>query len=89
MSEPIKVGDLVIVVHPSGCCGGNNDIGTVFSVLAIQINGGGNCEYCREMHGQKLCYACCGTFWWPLRRLKRIPPLSELEGEKRDEEITA
>jgi hypothetical protein len=30
-----------------------------------------------------------GEGWNPIQWLRRIPPLSELEGEKRDEEITA
>ena len=37
MSEPIKAGDLVMVVKPSPCCGGTRAIGDVFIVAKLQF----------------------------------------------------
>lgn len=84
MSEPISVGDLVVIVR--SCCG--RLVGRIFIVGEIEFQRT-RCHKCGwsggEMHGS------LNQNWWgvPLSWLRRIPPLSELEGEKRDEEITA
>ena len=91
MSEPIKVGDLVVQVR--ACCENEANrtqtCGIPFIVTAITANIGG-CWKCR-FGGKSLLYASGAPkvrliyVGW----LKRIPPLSELEGEKRDAEISA
>ena len=87
--KPISVGDMVQVVRPSTCVGGNDGIGHVFPVLSLRPAGEKRlCAYCRQQH-QSPASAEDVDHWWPLTRLKRIPPLDELESEKRDEEITA
>lgn len=90
MSEPIKVGDLVVVVKPSACHGGVRDIGHTFVASEVyRAPEMSRCDYCKVHHGPSELVAWDGAFEWPLRRLKRIPPFPELKDEKRDEEITA
>lgn len=82
----IKVGDLVQVVRGHPC-----DLGNVGVVLDIHTWPLWSCPKCGKYEsgpfvGATLHFPFSGA---PLSWLKRIPPLSELEGEKRDEEITA
>lgn len=86
MSEPIKAGDLVVVVKPRLCCGDTSGLGRVFVVY--DVHQGSYCQSCRTRYegmvaGIGLFVSC------ELTRLKRIDPLPESENEKRDEEITA
>ena len=96
MSEPIKVGDLVVVVRPSICPEAKrHHLGHVFTVArlgeAAMLTPYPWCIHCGRAHD------VIGLFAWDdllggafsLLRLKRIPPLSELEGEKREEELHA
>ena len=94
MSEPIKVGDLVVVVRygvscPRGCNKGTDTLGRIFSVRSVE-------------YMPLLCVGCDAPKGWAtaavaesgeqvyrVERLKRIPPLSELDDVKQDEEITA
>ncbi len=88
MSEPIKVGDLVIVIHI--CCDGvNTPLGKITTIAEIRHN-----VTCCDKCGQRNDTTHAASIQnfqngLPLSWLKRIPPLAELEGEKRDEEITA
>jgi len=88
MSEQIKVGDLVIVIH--SCCGVHlGKIRRVEALVAVPIAG---CDYCDYVHASYTDAEFVGTVFptaWPTSWLKRIPPLSELEGVKTEEEITA
>ena len=93
MSEPIKVGDLVVVVH--SCCSDTREgLGQVFRVSNVRM--------CKP-HGI-LCRKCGYTghemmaepeeetkvlSHAPFSWLKRIPPLGELDDVRQDEEITA
>ena len=93
MSEPIKVGDLVVVVLPNGCrnCP-DTSTGTVTTVREFRRYPGGSfCTRCDSSITDYLYEAafCENGKQYGLHRLKRIPPLSELESEKRDERITA
>ena len=89
MSEPIKVGDLVVVtgVHckPSLIYGRFLTVNCLFhsNWLCVDCLKASLPEPCANFAEISGYYAC------PVCFLKRIPPLSELEGEKRDEEITA
>lgn len=85
--KPISVGDLVMLVK--GCCQDAEKhlgwVGTVEGVLQTH-------SYCHC--GDSFAGLCAivtiekrGDL--PLRWLKRIPPLEELDEVKRDEEITA
>ena len=84
---PIRPGDLVMVVKPTPCCGGARRVGKLFVAGKIR-NIYGICPQCGVSEYRLSTYNERGR-WDVLTRLKRIPPLSELEGEKRDEEITA
>lgn len=83
---PISVGDLVYVARPCKTCGNAEYIGHIFRVPEICL-----CEGDKD---------CCGddTPEWcaidpaddkglPLDELRRIPPLTELEGIKSEEDI--
>ena len=82
----IKVGDLVMVVKPTTCCGYAGAIGSVHVVTG--------------MHHAYVCRACDATVITPvalidgqfeareLTRLKRIPPLEELERDQLVKELT-
>lgn len=90
MSEPIKVGDLVCVVRDK-CCG--RRLGLTFVVGEIWDGGKrkGSCFYCGFKPREAI--ACSDnspdSLGAPLSWLKRIPPLSELESEKREEKEPA
>lgn len=90
MSEPIKDGDMVVVVRWP-CCAG--DIGYVFRVAEIITRTDvAICSFCRSRKGNTgmpiKARSESGALF-PLQWLKRIPPLSELDDIKKDEEITA
>jgi hypothetical protein len=98
MSEPIKVGDLVMIVRGHDCLLRKRGF-EPFVVLALipQRAGGWKCGQCGERDlGKNDAYGARAG--WnkvsddssvPVSWLKRIPPLEELDDVKRDEEITA
>ena len=77
MSEQISVGDLVVVVRGTACCKYNNAIGSVFTVSKLSVSGS-KCPKCGYISAPRIC---AETPDWvvSLSRLKRIPPLAELE----------
>ena len=86
MSEPIKVGDLVMVVRV--CCSEYaGKLGTIHTVLKIHSSES-QCNKCKTLStGTHLIAAehqhkGAHISWW-----KRIPPLSKLEGEQSQESI--
>jgi len=88
--ENIQVGDLVIVVKPTPCCGYFGDVGKIFTVLDIEGPKGtySECWQCGKVVDE--CDAQeKDDYWHDLKTLKRIPPLSELESIKVNEEIPA
>lgn len=89
MSEQIKVGDLVVVVRNTHCCGRGKSLGKIFRVHHFEPFLG-TCGDCGA-RGDGRQLACMGASWfgYDVRRLKRIPPMNELDGVKNDEEITA
>ena len=82
--RPIQVGDLVVVAH--ACCKGSERLlGLVFKANP-PAHRPFECSDCGRLHPaphftdeQGLHYAS-----W---RLKRIPPLSELEGQRTEEKL--
>ena len=91
MSEPISVGDLVIVVHPSRCSGRNHNLGLIFTVIGVKRGGEipGKCFFCGGDHPEDdfAPFAEAPDGWFPFSRLRRIPPLTELdEAERKIEE---
>jgi len=97
MSEPIGVGDLVMVVRGHSCV--MERLGGVpyrVKHIAPQRNGGWHCSRCgtwdiapEELVGAGFEGVHVAGNGIPLGWLKKIPPLSELDDVKRDVEITA
>lgn len=78
MSEPIKVGDLVVVVKPGPCCGTARTLGHVFCVAEIRVASGACCE-CGKVYDHEAVAVYPDGSGEPLSRLKRIDPLPESE----------
>lgn len=89
MSEPIKVGDLVMVLR--GCCVNRDTFIGEIRRVDDRFTSGGRCFQCGADYsgepGAVLDGIDVTTFH--VSWLKRIPPLSELESEKTKEELTA
>src|SRR5687767_2973315 len=83
----IAVGDLAEVVRPAYCrtADAAHGLGHIFRVGAFDIARRHYCGYCGGRHdgSRPVAKDSTGTFvreaWWDLRRLRRIPPLDELE----------
>ena len=83
MSRPIAVGDLVQVVYPSPCCGSLKGMGITFKFAGFGVRQW--CRFCGKGDFEAaLGYSNGGV---KFVRLKRIPPLSELEGERTEESL--
>ena len=86
-NKQIKVGDLVQVARWP-CCG--TWVGYTGKVTALKIDSR-CCKICRTDMGEDATYAYvdCGFNGGlvVLGRLKRIPPLSELEGQRTEETL--
>lgn len=90
MSErPIQVGDLVVVVAapPCGC---DESIGRVYRVGALVMDTS-HCSVCglvmlRGLLVEDADYPRFGAYPW---RVRRIPPLDELESKRTEEELHA
>jgi hypothetical protein len=88
VSEPIKVGDLVVVVK--ACCDmmvKHKNFGRVFTVTGFNT-GRLKCHHC-AFRVPNATWAEFGLYEAYLPWLKRIPPLSELDDVKNTEELTA
>jgi len=81
----IKVGDLVQVVRPAPCCGSTESIGKIFRVTGLASGDG--CYYCQN--SSKTYQLALGGWKHGTKivRLKRIPPLSDLEGAVTQEKL--
>ena len=90
MSERIAVGDLVQVVRWP-CCGRYlGEIHGVFGFGTLDATYACNgCNAKRDVSPAARIGDAKSSGLVPLEWLKRIPPLSELEGEKNKEELTA
>lgn len=91
--KPISVGDLVMMVRGHECvlarAGGRP---FVVTALVHPWGGGWHCGICHKDSAGPNEIGAAGLGRGdgiPISWLKRIPPLDELESEKRDEEITA
>ena len=84
--RPIQVGDLVQVVRPTRCCGGTKTIGWTYLVMSFNSMDSYKCEACGAITRSPV--ADRGYGWGcTVDRLKRIPPLSELEGQRTQEDL--
>lgn len=91
MSDPIKVGDLVMVVHVTHSCSvvGLGIIGTVTKILPAQWFRCGRCGKSSQDYGAAAELDCKPGHYAPLHWLRRIDPLSELESTEHKEETPA
>ena len=91
MSEPIKAGDLVVVVRDNGCPCPIPDriMGKVYTVASIEPERLLGCGCGRPTRRWTSAFIVNGEKRHEIGtyRLKRIPPLSELEGERTQEDI--
>jgi hypothetical protein len=88
MSGPIKPGDLVVVVGVH-CEGSSKDwLGLVRTVASLRPVRTRTCHYCKAPVSDAALADFVEGQHLPVSLLKRIPPLSDLEGEKRDEKLT-
>lgn len=83
--RPIAVGDLVVIVRPREC-GCTTAIGRVFRVSGL-ITDFHHCKNCGHKTWPRKYLLATGfeDHGYSLNRLKRIPPLDELESAKTDE----
>lgn len=86
MDKPISVGDLAMVVKPTLCCENPAHVGRIFKVHRIDL-GPGCCLYCQSTVPSE--YAAPNGAWYARVRLKRIPPLEELQTWRQTDETTA
>lgn len=88
MTDRIAVGDLVQVVWPVPKCGCTHEMGIVFRVRTIRAVSSMRCMRCNNIYvGEARGATGYGSYEFDLRRLKRIPPLEELEGERTEENL--
>lgn len=76
MSEDIKPGDLVMVVKPMACCGNPSALGMTFHILSI-VKMDCWCIHCGD--NRNIVRAESPLGFGDVSRLKKIPPLTELE----------
>ena len=82
--RPIAVGDLVVFVR--SCCIGFRNGASIFRVAEIITLQGAICEFCnRRLPSESYASISVGDFGAPFSWLKRIPPLSDLEGVRTEE----
>lgn len=77
----ISPGDLVIVVKPSSCCGDTGELGKIF-VAGDTLIADGVCGKCwTQLFTQRYVSVSdsSGTLWIDECRLRRIPPMSQLQ----------
>src|SRR5690348_13823936 len=84
MDKPISVGDLVQVVRTPKC-GCTTTLGLIFRVASFTHEEWTACGTCRAEGGSKVLADSSinspngGTYGFETHRLKRIPPLEELD----------
>ena len=91
--ETIREGDLVVIVKPVQCCGSQDNLGQIFTVQRIFMSKQNRCRACGGISARNVLVAVQQETMPPLARslyrLRRIPPLSELETTNTDSEVTA
>jgi len=87
MIDQIATGDLVVVVKPPRCCVNLSSIGRVFKVQGVNSEPS-QCIFCGFVSSVQVAVKESGIVC-EISRLKKIPPLSELETIEIKEEIPA
>lgn len=82
----VKIGDLVMVIKPTPCCGSTRSLGMVFKVESMELLEGAKCSVCGGILEKRYEYAGDGTVAENGRpkvcqsyRLKVIPGIEELD----------
>lgn len=83
--RPIQVWDLVQVVRGMPCCGYQTGAEGMCFVVSGIVPVEDHCAYCGTIMLPFGAERCPGRFPISIERLRRIPPLSELEDNKIDE----
>lgn len=86
-NKPISVGDMVMTIKLKPCCG-NGQLGVVFIVQEIREYKACLCLHCRAVNKDTYALDEFGASY-RLSRLKRIPPLTELDSIKKEESVPA
>lgn len=86
MDKPISVGDLVQVVRVAPCCGRDDFMGHTFIVSGLGTSLVG-CAKCLDGAGLPTAEGSPTGRPTFLARLKRFPPLGELEGQRSEDEM--
>lgn len=86
MDKPISVGDLVQVIKPRPCCGLPDTLGRILTVTRVAKKFL-RCTSCGERRPNVNAFLLSDNLSYEALRLKRIPPLSELESEKNDSKL--
>lgn len=83
----ISVNDLVMVVRPTSCCGTSKGIGLVFTVKKIETKEFTLCAYCDKVIDSYVGVWGAGNTPYRIERLKRIPPIGELDKIENEEPV--
>lgn len=87
--KPISVGDLVMVVRASSCCGHTQGMGLAFCVEYLQ-GGPNTCHACGDHQQHSMDAWFSGAkISFPVYRLKRIDPDALKDDIPTREELTA
>jgi hypothetical protein len=84
--KPISVGDLCVVFR--GCCDSVRCLGQIF-VFGEARRKSTKCPSCGQVNDEDHAGVANFRAGVPMRWVKRIPPLDELEGVDSREELTA
>ena len=91
--KPIQVGDLAMIVRPTRCSCHQQALGRIIKVVAIEggVSQLWRCSVCgmsyKKLPGEGQYAIDEDGKHRGLYRLKRIPPLSELEGQRTKEDM--
>ena len=82
----VKIGDLVMVIKPTPCCGSTRSLGMIFKVESMELLEGAKCSVCGGILEKRYEYAGDGSVNEAGRarmcqsyRLKVIPGVEELD----------
>ena len=90
MDKPIQVGDLVMVVRHNGCSNcPPKSVGKIFLVSELKTFSSTECAQCKQRLSvtPRIMALTDNRKQYEVSRLKRIPPLEELEGQRTEEEL--
>jgi len=87
----IKAGDLVITLKPRecGCETASSRVGSINSVISLHENANAKCLNCGHLETGKPFARLSNGNLCELQRLKKIPPLTELESTLSHEDVKA